>query len=92
MEAHETTNQRRERFVQLYVRNLQSLGYKFVEVYGPLYSKRGPLYHVIFASDHPVGAKIMHDVWAKTRFVPWNLSRSFRASVDHGKKEYYGNT
>ena len=76
VEANENTKQRRECFVKLYVRNLQSLGYKFVKVYGPLYSHRRPLYHVIFASDSAVGARIMHDVWSKTRFVPGELGYS----------------
>jgi len=73
VQGQENMEQRRERFVKLYVRNLQSLGYKFVRPYGPLYWHRRPLYHVIFASDSDVGAKIMHDVWSKTRFVPGEL-------------------
>ena len=73
VEAKENTQQRRERFVKLYTGNLRSLGYRFVEVYGPLCSNRGPLYHVIFAGDHPAGRRIMHDVWAKTRFIPGEL-------------------
>lgn len=73
VQAQENTEQRRERFVKLYTSNLRSLGYKSVDVYGPLYFKRRPLYHVIFAGDHPVGQNIMHDVWAKTRFIPGEL-------------------
>ncbi len=71
VEADEDTEQRRQRFVKFYTSNLRSLGYEFVDVYGPLYSyRRRPLYHVIFAGDHPAGQRIMHDVWAKTRFIP----------------------
>lgn len=73
IEAGENAAQRRERFVKLYTCNLESLGYKFVRPYGPLYWHRRPLYHVIFASDSDVGARIMRDVWAKTRFVPGEL-------------------
>jgi three-Cys-motif partner protein len=73
VKAQERTEERRARFVRLYAGKLRQLGYKFVETFGPLSYKRRPLYHVIFASDHSVGAKIMHDVWAKTRFVPGEL-------------------
>jgi len=69
----ESTEQRRDRFVQLYVNNLRSLGYKYINPSEPLYFHHRPLYHVIFASDHEVGTKIMRDVWAKTRFVPGEL-------------------
>jgi three-Cys-motif partner protein len=69
----ENTIQRRQRFVSLFQGKLTSLGYKYVEVYGPLCSNRGPLYHVVFASDHYVGTKIMRDVWSRTRFVPGEL-------------------
>lgn len=49
----ENEMQKRQRFVKLYCEGLRSLGYRFVEALGPLYSERGrPLYHVIFASDH----------------------------------------
>jgi len=73
LKANETAEQRRERFVQLYANNLRALGYQFVEPYGPLYSGRRPLYHMIFASDHQVGVKIMKYVWGKTRFIPGEL-------------------
>ncbi len=64
---------RRKRFVELYCSGLEALGYRYVDVLGPLYSGRRPLYHVVFASDHPVGAKIMRDVWSKTRWIPGEL-------------------
>ncbi|MCK4362437.1 MAG: three-Cys-motif partner protein TcmP [Dehalococcoidia bacterium] len=73
LEAEETAKQRRERFIQLYLNNLKDLGYCHVEPYGPLYSGHRPLYYVIFASDHAIGAKIMRDVWGKTRFIPGEL-------------------
>ncbi len=73
LEAEETAKQRRERFLQLYTNNLRALGYKYVEPYGPLYSRRMPLYYVVFASDHPIGARIMQAVWGKTRFAPGEL-------------------
>lgn len=73
LEAEETARQRRERFVQLYLNNLKDLGYCHVEPYGPLYSGHRPLYYVIFASDHIIGAKIMRDVWGKIRFIPGEL-------------------
>lgn len=73
MKAGEIAEQRRQRFLVLYTSKLRSLGYKYVEPYGPLGSGRKPLYHVVFASDHAVGARIMHDVWSKTRFVPGEL-------------------
>jgi len=64
---------RRERFVNLYVGNLKSLAYRYVDVYGPLRDRGRPLYHVIFAGDHPVGAKIMRDVWSKSRPIPGEM-------------------
>jgi len=73
IDAEESTAKRRQRFVDLYTGNLRALGYKFVEVYGPFRANKRPLYHVVFASDSPVGAKIMHDVWAKPRYVPGEL-------------------
>jgi len=69
----ENVEHRRHRFTQLYTRNLASLGYRYVEVYGPLRSGHRPLYSVIFASDHPVGAKIMQAVWSKERSIPGQL-------------------
>lgn len=72
-QKRETSDQRRERFVRLYTNKLQALGYRYVDTYGPLYSGHKPLYHVIFASDHPVGARIMKSVWSKTRFVPGEI-------------------
>lgn len=69
----EDARQRRERFVNLYCDGLRSLDYKYVDALGPLFSGRRPLYHVIFASDHPVGVKIMRDVWSRPRPIPGEL-------------------
>lgn len=70
----EDTVARRERFVQLYCDGLRSLGYQYVDTLGPLYrSGHHPLYHVIFAGDHPVGQRIMRDVWSRARPVPGEL-------------------
>ena len=70
----ETIDQQRERFVKFYTNNLSKLGYRNVQPYGPLYSAgQRPVYHVIFASDHDVGIKIMQDVWSRTRFVPGEM-------------------
>ena len=69
----ETTEQRRERFIQLYVHNLRSLGYKYVIPFAPLRSQNRPLYHMIFAGNHPAGSNIIGSVWAKPRFVPGQL-------------------
>lgn len=72
-ECGESPKKRRERFVELYKRKLQELGYKHVDDYGPMGVGRRYYYNVIFASDHPVGAKIMRDVWSKLRKVPGEL-------------------
>ena len=70
----ESLDVRRSRFMNLYVDQLKAdLGYKFVDVHGPLRKKRRVLYHMIFATDHPVAQKIMNDVWAKARPVPGSL-------------------
>jgi three-Cys-motif partner protein len=70
---NEEITQRRQRFTHVYVQNLRSLGYQYVEEYGPLHWRNRPLYSVIFATDHPVGAKIMRDVWSKPRSIPGQL-------------------
>ncbi len=69
----ESPRQRRLRFVDLYCNRLRSLRYRHVVAFGPLYSGHHPLYHVIFASDNDTGAKIMQDVWSKTRAIPGGL-------------------
>lgn len=72
----ESGSKRRERFVNLYQRLLRGLGYRYVEAFGPLRDGRRFLYHVVFASDHHVGAKIMHDVWSRPRAIPGQLDYS----------------
>jgi len=65
---------RRRRFIDLYkVKIKSSLGYKYVDDYGPMgYGKRY-YYQVIFASDQPIGQKIMQSVWSKARAIPGQL-------------------
>ncbi len=65
--------ERRKRFVSYYLRRLGSLGYRFAEAHGPLYSGHRALYHFVFATDHPVGHKIMSDVWTRARPIPGEL-------------------
>lgn len=73
----ENRDQRRDRFVRFYCARLRQLGYQYVDEYGPLYDEHNrPLYNVVFASDHPVGAKIMKSEWSATRFVPGELGYS----------------
>lgn len=63
--------QRRDRFVNFYCRKLEcELGYQHVEPLSPLYAGQRPLYHVIFAGDHPTGLKIMKKVWKPSKFKP----------------------
>jgi three-Cys-motif partner protein len=71
--AQEDEKARRGRFVALYVNGLKNLGYKFVQTYGPLGYGRRYYYNVIFAGDHPIGAKIMNQVWSKPRAIPGQL-------------------
>jgi len=59
----EGRRERRERFVGLYVNKLKALGYRYVYPYGPIYDKHRPLYHFVFATDHPAGDTIMRNVW-----------------------------
>jgi three-Cys-motif partner protein len=73
----ENGDARRLRFVNVYLDRLRSLNYRYVKVYGPLYSGHRPLYHIIFASDHPAGAKIMEDVWGKTKPFPGGLGYQY---------------
>jgi three-Cys-motif partner protein len=69
----EGREQRRARFVSLYLDRLRDLGYRFVDAYGPLYSGHRALYHFILATDHPVAHKIMSDVWRRARPIPGEL-------------------
>jgi three-Cys-motif partner protein len=69
----EGRDQRRGRFVSLYARRLQDLGYSFVDAHGPLYRGHRALYHFVFATDHPAGHKIMSDVWRRARPIPGEL-------------------
>jgi three-Cys-motif partner protein len=69
----ETAEQRRDRFLRLYKERLRVLGYTFVDSYGPLYDRHRPKYHVIFAGDNAVGAKIMQQVWSRLRAIPGEL-------------------
>jgi hypothetical protein len=73
----ENRDQRRVRFVDFYCERLRGVGYEHVDHYGPLYDEHNrPLYNVVFASDHPVGARIMKREWQATRFVPDELGYS----------------
>jgi three-Cys-motif partner protein len=79
-ELHESTRlgeaieARRARFVALYVKQLrEELGYRFVDAHGPLMRGRHALYHMIFATDHPVAHKIMNDVWSRPRAIPGDM-------------------
>ena len=72
--AGEGIDARRERFLRFYVDRLRSeLKYQYVDPYGPLKKGRRVLYHMVFATDHPVAAKIMGEVWAKHRELPGTL-------------------
>ncbi|MEK7693748.1 MAG: three-Cys-motif partner protein TcmP, partial [Chloroflexota bacterium] len=65
---------RRTRFIGLYMARLRDdLGYQFVDPYGPLTRGRHVLYHMIFATDHPVAHRIMGDVWSKARAIPGDM-------------------
>lgn len=65
---------RRARFMGAYVTQLkEELGYKHVEVYGPLRKAHRVLYHMIFATDHDDGLRIMSDVWKVDRPVSGEL-------------------
>jgi len=69
----EDTQTRRRRFIDLYKFKIKSLGYKYVDDYGPMgYGKRY-YYQVLFASDQPIGQKIMREVWSKPRSIPGQL-------------------
>ncbi len=60
--------QKRLRFLYLYWAGLKELGYRYV--LGPRTIRtpnRRPLYDLFFCSDHPVGGRIMLDVFESTR-------------------------
>jgi three-Cys-motif partner protein len=64
---------RRRRFIDLYVARIKNLGYKYVDDYGPMGYGNRSYYQVIFASDQPIGQRIMKAVWSKPRLVPGQL-------------------
>lgn len=71
---NEGIDARRSRFMTLYVDQLKrDLGYKHVEPHGPLRKRHRVLYHMIFATDHDAGLKIMNDVWKVDRPIPGTL-------------------
>ena len=64
---------RRRRFIDFYMAKIKNLGYKYIDDYGPMgYGKRF-YYQVIFASDQPIGQRIMKAVWSKPRLIPGQL-------------------
>jgi three-Cys-motif partner protein len=64
---------KRRRFIDLYTAKIKALGYKYVDDYGPMgYGKRA-YYQVVFASDQPIGQRIMRAVWSKPRLIPGQL-------------------
>jgi three-Cys-motif partner protein len=69
----EDSHARHRRFVDLYKSELKDLGYRYVDDYGPMgYGKRA-YYDVVFASDQPIGQKIMRAVWSRDRLIPGGL-------------------
>ena len=70
----ESESQRRERFVNLYTGKLSSLGYEHVYPSSPLgYGKHHHLYNVIYASDEPIGQRIMESILSKAWAIPGHL-------------------
>jgi len=57
----------RRAFAEMYRTGLLSLGYQYVPPLRVVKGPRGPLYFLAFATDHPVGRKIMYDVFNKLR-------------------------
>lgn len=58
--------QAREEYVNLMRWRLEAdLGYRYTHAFEVFNEANRPLYHMIFASDHPAGTKIMEDVYAK---------------------------
>lgn len=72
--SHEDIDARRARFLGLYTDQLRDqLGYRHVDVHGPLRKGRRVLYHMIFATDHDDAQRIMKDVWKKDRAISGEL-------------------
>jgi three-Cys-motif partner protein len=53
----------RERYVEIYRRGCEALGYQFTETRPVRRTNGAVVYHLIFASDHPAGKRIMSDVF-----------------------------
>ncbi len=71
-----TTQEANERYLNLYKRGLEGLGYKpdrihslLVKTPGQPGGKGHPLYHLVFASDNPKGSQIMEYVLKRQNWV-----------------------
>ena len=66
----------KERYLILYKKGLEGLGYKpdriqslLVKTPSPPGGRGHPLYHLVFATDHPKGSEIMNDVLKRQNWV-----------------------
>lgn len=88
----------RQRFVDLYRWQLEkTLGYKDTHGLAITNTNGQPLYTMIFASDHPVGAKIMKHVYksAHVSTIPMmraqaKLEKKYRKDDESGKLSLFG--
>ena len=93
-----TAEETRQRFVDLYRWQLEkTLGYKKTHGLAITNTNGQPLYTMIFASDHPVGAKIMKHVYksAHVSTIPMmraqaKLEKKYRKDDERGKLSLFG--
>ncbi len=71
-----TTQEAREQYLALYKKGLEGLGYRPNRIHSVLVKTPGqpggkghPLYHLVFASDHPKGSQIMEYVLKRQNWV-----------------------
>jgi len=65
-DEYKSKQQRNNELIHLYKNNLESLGFKYVLFSDTFTTNTGnKLYYLVFAGNHPVGAKIMQHVFHK---------------------------
>jgi len=72
-------NTAKQMYLDLYTNNVRKLGYKVVlakSIVAPrsLGAARRPMYHLVFATDHPAGQRIMQDVFERPYVLGYPVS------------------
>ena len=77
----------RQRLVELFKVGLRGLGYKYISDFRPTLFPNPPSYHLILASDRDIGAKILKDVWGKSRYLRCELFHDEESKLRRSSKK-----